>query len=219
MSNSTNITKSFFAVACILSLVVNAQSTSTTSKEIAMKGKSKIVNTPIENSIMLTAFPYKGDTLPLVILKDVTVVAERTFKNDKDRLAYFILKRNVRKAYPYAVLASVKLKECDAVMVNMPEGKRAAYLKQKEKELKIQFESDLKNLSMSQGRILTRLINRETGMTTFKVIKDYRGRFSAFMWQSLGVLFGNNLKTKYDPSKGEDKLIEEIILQIQDGEV
>ena len=88
-----------------------------------------------------------------------------------------------------------------------------------EKELKAQFEGDLKKLTMAQGKILIRLINRETGMTTYKVIKDYRGGFNAFMWQSFGLLWGNNLKWKYDPTQGEDKLIEEIIQQIQDGEV
>lgn len=190
---------------------------------LALKSKAEAETTPVEekkvNNITLIAFPYKGETLPLVTLKDFSVTAARTFKNDKDRLAYFLLKRNVRKAYPYAVLASIKLKEYDAILNNMPENKRGPYLKKTEAELKTQFENDLKSLTMSQGRILIRLINRETGMTTFKVIKDYRGGFSAFMWQSLGLLWGNNLKTPYDPSKGEDKIIEEIIQQIQDGEV
>ena len=171
------------------------------------------------NNIMLPAFPFKGDTLPLVSLSAVDIVAERTFKNDRDRLAYFRLKRDVRKAYPYAVLASVKLREYDAILANVPESKRAPYLKKTEKELKEQFASDLKDLTMNQGRILIRLINRETGKTTYKVIKDYRGTFSAFIWQSFSLLWGNNLKWQYDPSKGEDRLIEDIIQQIQDGEV
>ncbi len=101
----------------------------------------------------------------------------------------------------------------------MPEKEQAPYLKKTEKELKEQFEEDLKNLTMNQGRILIRLIDRETGKTTYKVIKDYRGTFSAFVWQSFSLLWGNNLKWKYDPTKGEDMLIEEIIQQIQDGEV
>ena len=172
-----------------------------------------------ENKIILVSFPYNGETLPLVTLKDFSVVSNRVFKNEKDQLAYFRLKRDVRKAYPFAILASIKLKEYDAILNNMPENERAPYLKKTEKELKTQFESDLKNMTMSQGRILIRLINRETGMTTYKVIKDYRGGFSAFMWQSLGLLWGNNLKWTYDPSQGEDKLIEGIIEQIQDGEV
>ena len=172
-----------------------------------------------ENKILLKALPYNGEALPTVSLNEFSVIAERVFKSEKDKQAYLKLKRDVRKTYPYAVLASVKLKEYDAILTNIPENKRAPYLKKTEKELKTQFEADLKNLTMGQGRILIRLINRETGMTTYKVIKDYRGGFSAFMWQSLGLLWGNNLKWKYDPSNGEDKLIEEIIDQIQDGEV
>lgn len=179
----------------------------------------KIASVLPVNSIMLTAFPYKGDTLPLVSLREFNVIAARTFKNDKEKLAYFKLRRDVRRAYPYAILASVKLREYDAILANIPESKRAPYLKKTEKELKEQFESDLKNLTMSQGRILIRLINRETGKTTYKVIKDYRGTFSAFLWQSFSLLWGNNLKWKYDPSKGEDKLIEGIIQEIQDKEV
>lgn len=174
---------------------------------------------PPQNNILLTAFPYHGETLPMVTLKEFPVVAARTFKSEKDKLAYFKLKRDVRKAYPYAVLASVKLREYDALLASMPEKKQSKYLRKLEKELKVQFESDLKNLTMGQGKILIRLINRETGMTTYKVIKDYRGSFTAFMWQSIGLLWGNNLKWKYDPSKGEDKLIEEIIQEIQDKEV
>ncbi|HEY4800158.1 MAG TPA: DUF4294 domain-containing protein, partial [Bacteroidia bacterium] len=127
--------------------------------------------------------------------------------------------RDVRKAYPYAILASVKLKEYDAALADLSKRKQTLYLRKTEKELKDQFEEDLKNLTTDQGKILIRLINRETGKTTYKVIKDYRGTFSAVMWQSLGFLWGNNLKWKYDPTQGEDQLIEEIIQQIQNGEV
>ena len=213
------MTKSFYIVRVIsaMILLVLLISVSAFAQQKATTGRGG--NTPIENNIFLTAFPYNGETLPLVTLTDFNVVASRTFKNEKDKQAYLKLKRDVRRAYPYAILASVKLREYDAMLANMQENKRASYLKQSEKELKIQFETDLKRLTMNQGKILIRLINRETGMTTYKVIKDYRGSFSAFMWQSFGLLFGNNLKWKYDPAKGEDKLIEELIQQIQDGEV
>jgi hypothetical protein len=172
-----------------------------------------------EKNIMVPSITIDGEELPTLTLKEVPVVANRVFKNQKDLLAYLKLKRDVKKAYPYAVLASIKLKEYDAIMANIPENKRAPFLKKTEQELKDQFEADLKNLTVNQGKILIRLINRETGMTTYKVIKDYRGTFSAFMWQSLGLIWGNNLKWKYDPSKGEDMLIEGIIQEIQDKEV
>jgi len=195
----------------IISVSVFAQTKNVYKKEETMA--------PPQNTISLVAFPYNGETLPMVTLKEFPVIAARTFKSEKDKLAYFKLKRDVRKAYPYAVLASVKLREYDALLASMSEKKQSKYLRKAEKELKEQFEEDLKNLTMDQGRILIRLINRETGMTTYKVIKDYRGGFSAFMWQSLGLLWGNNLKWKYDPSKGEDMLIEGIIQEIQDKEV
>lgn len=213
------MSKSFYIIrvisAMILLLLLISIGTFAQSKNIPQKE----IIAPPQNTIMLTAFPYNGETLPMVTLKEFPVTASRTFKNEKDKLAYFKLKRDVRKAYPYAILASVKLKEYDSILANIPGKKQAPYLKKAEKELKKQFEADLKNLTMNQGKILIRLINRETGITTYKVIKDYRGGFSAFMWQSLGLLWGNNLKWKYDPSKGEDKLIEEIIQEIQDKEV
>jgi len=84
--------------------------------------------------------------------------------------------------------------------------------------LKRQFESDLKNLSISQGRILIKLIDRETGNTSYELVKDLRGGFQAFMWQSLARLFGSNLKDQYD-AQNEDQLIESIILQIERGEL
>jgi len=214
------MTKSFYIIrvvsAMILLLLLISVGAFAQSKNIQQKDQT--IAPPL-NNITLVAFPYNGETLPMVTLKEFSVIAARTFKNEKDKLAYFKLKRDVRKAYPYAVLASVKLREYDAILAAMPEKKQSPYLRKAEKELKVQFESDLKNLTMNQGKILIRLINRETGMTTYKVIKDYRSSFTAFMWQSIGLLWGNNLKWKYDPSKGEDKLIEEIIQEIQDKEV
>ena len=169
--------------------------------------------------VMMPLVAINGEALPTLTLNEVPISADRMYKNDKDRLAYFRLKRDVRKAYPYAILASIKLKEYDAILANVPENKQPQYLKKVEKELKQQFEEDLKKLTINQGRILIRLINRETGLTTYRVIKDYRGGFSAFIWQSFSLLWGNNLKWKYDPTEGEDKVIEGIIKQIQDGEV
>lgn len=169
--------------------------------------------------IIMPLMAIHGDTLPTLTLNEVPISADKMFKNEKERLAYYKLRRDVKKAYPYAILASIKLKEYDAILANVPPNKQSQYLKKVEKELKEQFEEDLKKLTIGQGRILIRLINRETGMTTYKVIKDYRGGFSAFIWQSFSLLWGNNLKWKYDPTEGEDKIIEGIIKQIQDGEV
>lgn len=184
------------------------------------EGNKAPVIPPSSNTIYVTALSFHGEILPTITASAVPVVSQRVFKSEKEKQQYLKLKRDVRKAYPYAVLASVKLKEYDAILANKNEKYRDRYLKKAERELKEQFEQDLKNLTMGQGKILIRLINRETGKTTYKVIKDYRGIFSAVIWQTFARLFGNNLKWKYNPEAGgEDQLIEEIIQQIEDGEV
>jgi hypothetical protein len=90
-------------------------------------------------------------------------------------------------------------------------------MKVAEKELKAQFEDQLKDLTMNQGRILLKLIDRETGNTSYQLVKDFRGGFQAFMWQGVARLFGNNMKAEYDP-EGEDVMIERAIKLVEAGQ-
>ena len=160
------------------------------------------------------------DTIPYLTLPDINVYAPIAFKNEKQKSQYNKLVKNVKKAYPYAVLAGIKIREYDAKLTTIKtEVERKTYMKNAEKELMKQFEKDIKQLTMSQGRILIKLIDRETGSTSYDLLKTLRGSFSAFMWQSFASLFGNNLKTQYDPTKGEDLLIEGIIHQIENGTI
>jgi hypothetical protein len=100
----------------------------------------------------------------------------------------------------------------------MPDEKtRNAYMKVVEKELKAEFEEPLKDLSMTQGKILLKLIDRETGNTSYELVKDLRGGFQAFMWQSIARIFGSNMKSEYDPT-GEDIMIERAIKLIEEGQ-
>jgi len=82
--------------------------------------------------------------------------------------------------------------------------------------LKKEFEGQLKQLTVKQGRILIKLIDRETGKTSYDLVKQLRGSFSAWMWQGLAKLFGSDLKSEYD-AKGEDRMIEVAIAQIENG--
>lgn len=174
------------------------------------EGKKIICNAIVEN----------GDTIAYLTLAEVEVLTEMAFKTEKEKQEWNKLRRDVKKVYPYAVLAGIKLREFDVSLSSMKtEIERDVYMKKAERELKKQFEKDLKNLTLNQGRILIRLIDRETGSTTYKVVKDLRGSFSAFMWQSLAVLFGSSLKTEYNPSQGEDKKIEKIIHLIENGQI
>ncbi|TND09753.1 MAG: hypothetical protein FD123_877 [Bacteroidetes bacterium] len=158
-----------------------------------------------------------GDTTVSINYYTTLIVAELPFKNKKDKEKYDRLKANVKKAYPYALLAKAKLQEFDAqaqLLKNEAEKKRFA--EKCEKELIKQFEKDMRNLTRSQGRILCKLIDRETDHTTFDLIKQYRGSFSATMWQGVARIFGGNLKDDYD-AKGDDKLIEHVVNLIDLG--
>ena len=84
--------------------------------------------------------------------------------------------------------------------------------------IKNDFEKDLKNFSVSQGKVFTKLIDRETGHSSYELIKELRGSLKAFFWQNFALLFGQNLKSEYDPN-GEDVVIESIVRQIEEGKL
>lgn len=171
-----------------------------------------------ENSKMVRATIYNGDTIPYATLPAVTCYVPRVFKNKRDKAKWERLLYNVKKVYPYAILASAKLKEYDKLLSQIPnENDRQRYMKIAEKQLKEEFGNELKKLTMTQGRILIKLIDRQTGKTTYDIVKDMRGSFSAFMWQSVAVVFNSNLKDDYD-AKGEDKAIEDAIKLIESGD-
>jgi hypothetical protein len=162
---------------------------------------------------------YHGDTIPYMLLSPVVCSASRPFKNNRQRLAWDRLKYNVKKVYPYAIIAAARLKEYDRVLAKMPnENDRRTFTKMAENQLKKEFEDDLKNMSMSQGRILIKLIDRETGKTSYEIVKNMRGSFSAAMWQGVALMFNSSLKSDYD-AEGDEKGIELVIKMIEDGTI
>lgn len=175
-------------------------------------------------NIPLVRIPVKGiviekDTLPIIDLPEVRVwtywgkatVSSRKFE-EWTRTKYY-----VKKVYPYAILASVILKEMDNQLTQLPsEKEKKLFIKQCEKELRKKFEEDLKNLSVTQGRILMKLIYRETGKTTYQIVKEMRGGFEAAMWQALAFVFGNSMKVRYDP-EGEDYMVEKAVQLVEKG--
>ncbi len=160
-----------------------------------------------------------GDTVFYSEVPSVFINAPRENTDINELLRYQRLVRNVKKAYPYAIIARDKLRDVNENLSKLSSKKKQKqYVDSVEHQLKIQYEEELKNLTVTQGRILIKLIDREIGNTSFNLVKEYRGSFSAFFWQSLARLFGSNLKTRYYPN-GEDKDIEEIILKIQSGQI
>ncbi len=157
------------------------------------------------------------DTLPIIELPEVRVYQKTDFDYLYLKRRYRRMIRNIKKAYPYARIAGVNLKELDDHLATLDsEKEQKAYINQAEKEIMDQFEKEVKRLTVTQGIILVKLIDRETGRTSYQVIKELKGGFTAFFWQGIARIFGNNLKTEYDPLD-QDKIMEDIVLGIEAG--
>ena len=160
-----------------------------------------------------------GDTIPLIELppfeiKDYVHVMTAQERWVWDRFVY-----NVKTVYPYAKLAGVKFKEYNTILISAKnEAEKKKLMKKAEKELKDKFENQLKNLTITQGKILLKLVDRETGNCSFEIVKELRGSFMAFFWQNIGRLFGYNLKARYDP-QGEDHQLETVVFMIDTGRI
>ncbi|MBO7495090.1 MAG: DUF4294 domain-containing protein [Salinivirgaceae bacterium] len=155
-----------------------------------------------------------GDTLPVVNIETVTV---RHFKKRRQQIKYDKLMRNVKKAYPYAIAARDELATMNANLEGVTDPvQREAYIKEYEKQMFKRYEKELRALTISQGRILLKLVDREINNTAFNLVQEYRGSFSAYFWQGVARIFGENLKSEYDPDE-EDMYIEEIVLLIEAG--
>lgn len=180
---------------------------------VAMSQNTEVISIPVK------AIVFQNDTFPLVDLPEVQVWAYwgKATVSSKVFEQWTRTKYNVKKVYPYAVLASALLKEMDNRLAQIPdERERKIFIKQCEKELRKNFEEDLKNLSVTQGRILMKLIYRETGKTTYQIVKEMRGGFEATMWQALAYIFGNSMKVKYEPD-GEDYMVEKAVQLVERG--
>lgn len=168
--------------------------------------------------IVVKAKVLNGDTIPMMSLPEFRVKGYVIYRTPGEQRRYDKLVRNVKKVYPYARLAGIKLREYDQMMTGLTEKEQKKLYKKAEEELKAQFGEELKALTVSQGHILLKLVDRETGNPTYNIVKELRGTFVAFFWQNLSRLFGYNLKEKYDP-QGKDREIEMIVQRIEAGTI
>lgn len=158
-----------------------------------------------------------GDTLIIIPLDEVEIKAKRSRKNKRHIRRTNRLIRYVKKVYPYAKIAGRKLQEYDSLLSTIDsKSQRRKIMRQAEKEINEEFGGELKKLTINQGKILLKLIDRETGDHSYNLVKDLRGGFTAFFYQTFARLFTLNLKVRYDP-EGVDKKIEEIVQLIEMG--
>ena len=166
-----------------------------------------------QDKLLIAPFTIvNGDTF---FIADVPEVAVLAFKDKEEHKKYLILKRRVLKVYPFATSAKEKLFSIKKGLDSIPKRRhKKRYTKEVAKWVKEEYAEQLKNLSMSEGKILVKLIYRETNSTSYEIVKSYRGRFNAFFWQTMAKFWDNNLKTEYDPvNSREDMLIEHILIQ------
>lgn len=162
---------------------------------------------------------YQGDTIPWVQLRPVYIFRPIKFKNDKKQMEYNRLVRNVKKVYPISKEINRAIIETYEYLQTLPTEKaRQKHIKRVEKGLKEQYTAQMKKLSFAQGKLLIKLVDRQSNQTSFELVKAFMGPFKAGFYQTFASLFGASLKKEYDPL-GEDKLTEQIVLMVESGQI
>ncbi len=193
-------------IICIISLLIV-----TTSLP-----KQLFAQTSQYDTVRVEAFiTPEGDTipqswLPTVLVSAVQTRALRNYWNNWTRL-----RNAVYVTYPYARTASKVIQSVNAQLANVQDEKlRRQIIKSREKELKRDFADKVTNLSVYQGKVLMKLINRETGNNCYQLIKEYKGGLNAGIWQTVAFVFGSSLKQPYNPT-GDDLEIEKLVVEVQ----
>ncbi len=159
----------------------------------------------------------EGETLPEVEIDEVKVVRKMGVRGRFRWWKYRRLVYNVKKVYPYSIVVRETFAEInDTLRLIEDDKERRKFLREFETDLFGKYEDDIKHMTITQGKILIKLIDRETQNTSYDLIKEYSGSVSAVFWQGLARLFGSNLKAEYDPDD-EDYLIEKVIYEIENG--
>ena len=160
----------------------------------------------------------QGDTVYYDSINPIWVFP-RGRQGKSDLKKYYRLVYNFNKVYPYAMLAKDLTVQVDNHIAGnaLRRRKKEKYINQMQKELFNNYEEPLKKKSISQGRLLIKLIDREIGKSSFKIIKDYKSGITAGFWQGIAKIFGNDLKSRYD-ANGEDKMTEYLVEKWKRGE-
>lgn len=154
----------------------------------------------------------QGDSIALVHVMPVYV-----FSRPVDLRRYRRLVDAVKKVYPIAQIAKAKMADMEEELLRLPTKKeQKAYIKKVYHEIKDEYTPVLKHMTRTQGRVLLKLIDRETEYTAYEVLKEFRGGFVAGFWQGISRIFGQNLKSEYD-KQGEDRMIEQIVIYYEAG--
>lgn len=162
---------------------------------------------------------YEGDTIPYVKLNTVYIFKPMIFKNKRQAKHYNRMIRDVKKVLPIAKEINHAVIETYEYLMTLPNDKaRQKHMKAVEKGLKEQYTPRMKKLTFRQGKLLIKLVDRQTNSTGYELVKAFMGSFKAGFYQAFAALFGASLKKEYDPN-GEDAMIERIILLVESGQL
>jgi hypothetical protein len=179
--------------------------------------KFVIIDTLVTEYYNSVWYVSNGDTLVKATHAPIEVSGYSGNRHKKKQ--YDKLQQRVIKTYPYARAAADVMGMYTAICREITDPhQQKQLLDQAEDEMKRQFEKDLRDMTVKEGIILIKLIDRETGENSYGLVQELKGNFSAFMWQSVARVFGHNLKDEYE-AEGEDVWIENIVLQIEDGTI
>lgn len=161
-----------------------------------------------------------NDTIPKVMLKEVKIVAPANLLSPEEIRKNKKLIRNIKIVLPYAKLAKNKLLDLNNRMLTMSKSERKKFMKAAEMEIEKEYAAQLKNLTISQGHLLIKLVDRETGSSSYTLVQELRGSFRAFFYQTFAKLFGYDLKAEFDPvNNKKDNLIDRVVRSIEQGKI
>ena len=178
---------------------------------VALKSQEK------QDTYIDMAVIYHGDTIAIMNLTPVFINAPLKFKNNKQRQEYSKLVRDVRIAYPYARMITAAIVETYEYMQSLPNDKaRDKYMNDVQKYMMEEYKPKMKKMTKNQGKVLVKLIDRQCNTSSYNIVKALVGSFKAGVYNAFAGLFGNSLKTEYDP-EGRDAEIEAIVTQLEQG--
>lgn len=162
---------------------------------------------------------FNGDTIPLVCLKTIYIFPKEQFRNKREEKFYWKMVRDVKIAYSLSKIVYYTLLETMDYVETLPDEKsRVKHLRRMEKDIVKEYEPNIRKMTYNQGKILIKLIDRECNLSSYELIKAYRGSFTAGFWQGVAKLFRADLKSEYDGNY-KDLMIERIIIRIEQGQL
>ena len=180
---------------------------------------SQRTDTLPQNYFLLHTRERDGVKLPEVDLKEVLIIGRPSNSKKFPFRRYERMIYNLKKVYPYGIVVRARLEQVNHALMNIPDEKeKKKYLREVEKDAFGEYEDDIRDLTITQGKLLIKIIDRETRNTSYELIQYYRGNFSAAFWQGIARIFGTNLKAEYDPY-GEDAVMEIILQEIEAGKL